>query len=140
MPRTVHPIPPLGRRRPSPAVNEPQFHAFPHLHNDPKLSEVPEGFIWFNMDEQALKVKVDGMSKIVGVETCPTFGREASAAHYHKDASGFLHKCYHKCRSLFTWQFFAGITLSFPIEHALWTKVWPFHVIAEMLGLGIGHH
>ena len=53
---------------------------------------------------------------------------------------GVITKCYHKCRSLFSWQFFAGITLSFPIEHALWTKVWPFAWIAEMLGLGIGHH
>lgn len=60
--------------------------------------------------------------------------------HVHRDSDGFLHRCYHKCRSIFTWQFFAGLTLSFPIEHALWTKVTPFVQIAEFLGLGIGHH
>lgn len=61
-------------------------------------------------------------------------------SHVHRDADGFLHRCYHKCRSLLSWQFFAGLTLSFPIEHALWTKVTPFMQIAEFLGLGISHH
>lgn len=60
--------------------------------------------------------------------------------HVHQGPDGFLHRCYHKCRSIFSWQFFAGLTLSFPIEHALWTKVTPFVQIAEFLGLGIGHH
>lgn len=65
---------------------------------------------------------------------------ESTHSHVHRDADGFLHRCYHKCRTIFTWQFFAGLTLSFPIEHALWTKVTPFVQIAEFLGLGIGHH
>lgn len=65
---------------------------------------------------------------------------EPAHTHVHRDSDGFLHRCYHKCRSIFTWQFFAGLTLSFPIEHALWTKVTPFVQIAEFLGLGIGHH
>lgn len=50
-----------------------------------------------------------------------------------------LSRCYHKCRTIFSWQFFAGITLSFPIEHALWTKVAPFAWLAGKLGLSIGH-
>lgn len=65
---------------------------------------------------------------------------EPAHVHVHRDNNGFLHRCYHKCRSIFTWQFFAGLTLSFPIEHALWTKVTPFVQVAEWLGLGIGHH
>jgi len=65
---------------------------------------------------------------------------EATHSHVHRDDNGFLHRCYHKCRSLFTWQFFLGLTLSFPIEHALWTKVTPFVQIADWLGLGINHH
>lgn len=69
-----------------------------------------------------------------GEHTMPTH------VHLHRSPDGFLHRCYHKCRSIFTWQFFAGLTLSFPIEHALWTKVTPFVQIAEFLGLGIGHH
>ncbi len=68
------------------------------------------------------------------------FAAEPTHIHVHRDNNGFLHRCYHKCRSIFTWQFFAGLTLSFPIEHALWTKVTPFVQIAEFLGLGIGHH
>lgn len=69
-----------------------------------------------------------------GERTMPTH------IHLHRAPDGFLHRCYHKCRSIFSWQFFAGLTLSFPIEHALWTKVPPFVQIAEFLGLGIGHH
>lgn len=52
---------------------------------------------------------------------------------------GRWQRCYHKCRSIFTWQFFVGLTLSFPIEHALWTKVPGFYHIAHWLGLSIGH-
>lgn len=57
------------------------------------------------------------------------------SAHYHKDEHGFLHKCYHKCRTVFTWQFFIGVTLSFPLEHALWTKVPIFRDLSKLFGL-----
>jgi hypothetical protein len=59
--------------------------------------------------------------------------------HIHVDDKGFIHTCYHKCRSVFSWQFFLGITCSFPIEHFLWTKIEPFASIADFLGLGIHH-
>lgn len=60
--------------------------------------------------------------------------------HYHKTEDGLLVKCYHNCRSLLTdWKFALGVTVSFPIEHFLWTKVWPFYELAEVLGLISGH-
>lgn len=108
-----------------------------------------EGQLWYNTTEQCLKRQTNGKAVAVSASDTsivPPWWRSfytksrPSAAHYHVDKSGFLHRCYHKCRSLFTWQFFAGITLSFPLEHALWTKVWPFYVVAEFFGLTLGHH
>lgn len=59
--------------------------------------------------------------------------------HYHKDENGVLRKCYHAARSvLTTWQFWLGITISYPFEHYLWEKVWPFYLLSEQLGI-IGH-
>lgn len=56
--------------------------------------------------------------------------------HHHFDQQGVLIKCYHECKSLLTdWRFFAGITLSFPLEHFLWEKVWPFSWITAAMGL-----
>ncbi len=31
--------------------------------------------------------------------------------------------------------FWLGISLSFPIEHFIWEKVWPFSVLTKLLGL-----
>lgn len=64
---------------------------------------------------------------------------EKADKHVHETPQGLLSICYHKCRPLLTWQFFAGITLSYPLEHALWTKVPVFSHIAEFLGLGLAH-
>lgn len=56
--------------------------------------------------------------------------------HVHTDPkSGFMHTCLHKCRSIFSWQFFVGMTISFPFEHALWTKVPGFSHIATHFNL-----
>jgi hypothetical protein len=56
--------------------------------------------------------------------------------HEHVDEKGFIHKCFHKCRSvLFNWSFWLGVTLSFPIEHFLWEKVWPFYHVTAWMGL-----
>lgn len=49
--------------------------------------------------------------------------------------SKFLDRCYHKCRSIFSWQFFVGLTISFPFEHLLWTRVPGFSHIGAWLGL-----
>ena len=54
--------------------------------------------------------------------------------HFHKDENGFITKCYHNCKMLVTnWQFWAGMTFSFPFEHFLWEKVWPFYIINDLL-------
>lgn len=56
--------------------------------------------------------------------------------HFHRDESGVLVKCYHKCKNVLTdYAFWLGVTLSFPLEHYIWTKLWPFYEIAEWLGL-----
>lgn len=64
---------------------------------------------------------------------------EEQNKHYHKDSRGMFHACYHKCRSLLTVNtvlgFLVGTTLSFPLEHALWTKVPGFRDLASFFGL-----
>lgn len=56
--------------------------------------------------------------------------------HYHQTEAGTMVKCYHGAKSLFTdWKFWVGVTVSFPLEHFLWTKVPGFMHISESLGL-----
>lgn len=56
--------------------------------------------------------------------------------HYHPNEHGLLVKCYHKGKKLlFTIEFWIGVTLSFPLEHFIWEKVWPFYLLTEWLGL-----
>lgn len=57
-------------------------------------------------------------------------------SHTHKNENGILVRCYHTCRaSLFSWQFWAGLTLGFPIEHLIWEKIWPFKLLTQWMGL-----
>ena len=66
-----------------------------------------------------------------------------STPHTHVTPEGLLVKCYHKCRHgvltvkgiLVSPAFWIGSTLSFPLEHALWTKVPFLHTIAVWAGL-----
>lgn len=115
---------------------------------DGGLTEATLGDMWMARHGAEYVIMIQGPNGPV-----PTIASESPATpcehaqelksdhvHFHRDPSGILHRCYHKCRAIFTWQFFAGLTLSFPIEHALWTKVTPFVQIAEFLGLGINHH
>jgi len=56
--------------------------------------------------------------------------------HFHKTEDGVLVKCYHQCRSVITSPaFWFGTTLSFPLEHFIWEKLWPFYLITHWLGL-----
>ena len=60
--------------------------------------------------------------------------------HYHKNEEGLLVKCYHGAKSILSeWKFWLGITISFPIEHFIWTKLPVFSHISEYLGLIEGH-
>lgn len=60
--------------------------------------------------------------------------------HTHEDERGVLVKCYHECRSLLTdWKFIVGMTVAFPIEHFIWTKVPGFSDVAVYFGLIGGH-
>jgi hypothetical protein len=56
--------------------------------------------------------------------------------HFHPDEHGRLVACYHACRSVATdWKFWLGVTVSFPLEHFLWEKVWPFKLVTAWMGL-----
>ena len=56
--------------------------------------------------------------------------------HHHVTKDGTLVKCYHACKSvLVSPAFWIGSTLSFPIEHALWTKLPFLSAIAKWAGL-----
>lgn len=66
---------------------------------------------------------------------------DCALPHYHKDAEGFLVQCYHVCQkqALGIWQvlrspaFWIGITVTYPFEHALYEKVWPFLIVSQWL-------
>lgn len=56
--------------------------------------------------------------------------------HTHHDERGFLVKCYHRSRNLmFTWQFWIGTTLGFPLEHFIYQHIPPFIQIAQLLNI-----
>ena len=56
--------------------------------------------------------------------------------HYHQTKEGLLVRCYHSSRALLTnWQFWAGMTLGFPVEHLIWEKLWPFSLVTRWFGL-----
>lgn len=56
-------------------------------------------------------------------------------SHTHKDEHGKLVKCYHESVQLLTsWQFWIGMTISFPLEHMLW-GIWPLNLVFEYFGL-----
>lgn len=58
------------------------------------------------------------------------------APHYHKTNEGFLVQCYHKSRNaLFSFSFWIGLTIGFPLEHLLWEKIWPFTILTHWMGL-----
>ena len=62
--------------------------------------------------------------------------RWPSLYHTHKTETGLLVRCYHKSKStLLSPNFWLGVTLSFPLEHFIWTKVWPFAWITSYFGL-----
>ena len=62
--------------------------------------------------------------------TCPT------RPHTHVAPDGSLVKCYHACKSVVASPaFWIGTTISFPFEHYLYEKVWPFTILTDFLGL-----
>lgn len=63
-------------------------------------------------------------------------GKKAACGHTHTTPDGLLVRCYHTCKSvLVSPAFWIGSTLSFPIEHALWTKMPFLKGIATWAGL-----
>jgi hypothetical protein len=63
------------------------------------------------------------------------YWQKPSEPHTHKNERGVMVQCYHKCKSMFSFQFIAGVTLSFPVEHFLYERVWPFTLITKWMGL-----
>jgi hypothetical protein len=60
------------------------------------------------------------------------------APHYHLTEQGILVKCYHKT-SVFVKHpvvsFVLGTMISFPLEHWIYEKCYPFTLITKFLGL-----
>lgn len=57
-------------------------------------------------------------------------------SHTHIDQSGRVIRCYHETKAVFlSWGFWLGVTFSFPLEHYVWEKVWPFTFLTKLLGL-----
>lgn len=56
--------------------------------------------------------------------------------HQHRTKDGLLVDCYHGSKALLTdWKFWCGLTAGFPLEHLLWTKVWPLSLVSVWFGL-----
>ena len=83
------------------------------------------GFIYTVTASRASRASRDERS-IDGKEICK------AEEHYHRDDRGFLHACYHKAKTNYV-GFFVGMTVSFPFEHYLYEKVWPFTLITKWL-------
>lgn len=53
--------------------------------------------------------------------------------HFHKTEKG-LKACYHTCKSILASpSFWVGTTISFPFEHFIWEKLWPFNLLTDWL-------
>lgn len=69
------------------------------------------------------------------------FIRQPSNLHYHTDKKlGITVRCYHACRNnLLSASFWVGTAIgtmvSFPLEHYLYEKVWPFTLVTRWMGL-----
>lgn len=59
----------------------------------------------------------------------------AGKPHFHLNEGGFMVKCYHRARVNPVLAFVVGTMISFPLEHYLYEKVWPFTLITTWLGL-----
>lgn len=71
-----------------------------------------------------------------GTPAVEEWPKPSVAPHTHKTVGGAIIDCYHETTSLLkSWQFWIGMTIGFPLEHALWEKVWPFYLITHWLGL-----
>jgi hypothetical protein len=54
--------------------------------------------------------------------------------HFHEVKPGLVVRCYHKCRGLLMqWQFWAGMTLGFPVEHFIWMHVYPLSIVGHWI-------
>lgn len=62
--------------------------------------------------------------------------KQARKPRQNREERGKVIKCFHKCKNVLTSvSFWVGLTLGFPLEHLLWEKVWPFHLITKLMGL-----
>lgn len=82
-----------------------------------------------------------GCYRIGDLKWCPEHGtpsvlpqHDPEAKHVHVDEKGVWHWCYHQCKNVITaWQFWLGVTVSFPVEHLIWEKIWPFYLLTDLL-------
>lgn len=59
-----------------------------------------------------------------------------ASGHEHRDERGTIVRCYHHCRAA-VWSpgFWIGVTVSFPFEHLIWEKLYPFYLLTRWWGL-----
>lgn len=92
------------------------------------------GSLWPNGERIDVRIE-GGLVDYSAIET-RTAPRVPDSHHQHLSKEGILVDCYHGTKAFVTdWKFWAGMTLGFPIEHYLWTKVWPFSLLAGWAGL-----
>lgn len=61
---------------------------------------------------------------------------QQAKGHTHLNEQGLWVRCYHRCRtSVLQPGFWIGVTLSFPVEHLLWERVWPLKLVTKWMGL-----
>lgn len=78
-----------------------------------------------------LKPKLDRYN-LQGNELVKENNCDGHKPHFHKNEQGEMVKCFHECKSILRQPAFWVITtLSFPIEHGLWSLIYGL--------LGIGH-
>jgi len=56
--------------------------------------------------------------------------------HFHRTKDNKLVACYHECKNMLTsYSFWIGMSIGWPLEHFLWQKIWPFSLVAKLLGI-----
>lgn len=64
--------------------------------------------------------------------------KSGAEPHFHKDAGGIWHACYHACKQqnlFFSKMYWISLTLAFPVEHIVYHKLWPFYLLSNWLNI-----
>lgn len=101
--------------------------------------EVWDGQVWieFNKEQVRTKLVTDLWGDHVQSEAPHYTLDERGVPHQHVSKDGLLVDCYHGTKNLVTdWKFWLGMTFGWPLEHYLYSHVWPFSLVASLIGVG----